>query len=115
MAIDLKSMTKRELETLRSRIDKQLERMKNSDLKKAMEAAEAAAKQHGFSLSQLTAAGPAKAAKSKKAKKPAKAAAAPRYSNPDDPSITWTGHGRRPEWIKAGLAAGKSLEDFAIK
>ena len=115
MAIELKTMSRRELEALRGRIDKQLERLKNSDMKKAMEAAEAAAKQHGFSLKQLAAAAPAKAAKASKAKKSPKVVSAPRYCNPEDPSTTWTGRGRRPEWIKAGLAAGKSLEDFAIK
>lgn len=27
---------------------------------------------------------------------------------------TWTGFGRKPQWISEGLAAGKSLEDFLI-
>ena len=115
MAIDLKSMSKRELEALKTRIDKQLDRIKNSDMKKAMAAAEAAAKQHGFSLKQLTGAAPATPGRAKKASKAAKTVSAPKYRNPDEPATTWTGRGRRPEWIKAGLAAGKSLEDFAIK
>jgi len=115
MAIDIKSMSKRELEALKARIEKQLERLQKADRKKAMEAAEAAAKQHGFSLAELAGAAPAKAARPKKTAKPAKAASVARYANPDDPAATWTGRGRRPEWIKAGLAAGKSLEDFAIK
>ncbi|WP_407690599.1 H-NS histone family protein [Rhodophyticola porphyridii] len=39
---------------------------------------------------------------------------APKYRHPDNPSITWTGRGRRPTWINEALAAGKSLEDFEI-
>jgi len=27
---------------------------------------------------------------------------------------TWTGRGLKPKWLTAALAAGKSLEDFAI-
>ena len=37
-----------------------------------------------------------------------------RYINPADGSQTWTGRGRRPSWIIAGLKKGASLEDFAI-
>lgn len=33
----------------------------------------------------------------------------------DGAGRTWTGHGRKPGWILAGLAEGKTLEDFAIK
>lgn len=112
MAIDIKSMSRRELVALKGRIEKRLERLDTADKKKALEAAEAAARQHGFSLSELSGEVPAKRGRAKKAAKPA---AAPRYANPDDPNTTWSGRGRRPEWIKAGLAAGKSLDDFAIK
>ena len=27
---------------------------------------------------------------------------------------TWSGRGLRPNWLKAALAAGKKLEDFAV-
>lgn len=38
----------------------------------------------------------------------------PKYRNPNDPSLTWTGRGKRPTWVNEALAAGKSLEDLAI-
>jgi DNA-binding protein H-NS len=38
----------------------------------------------------------------------------PRYRHPDDPSLTWSGRGKRPAWINEALAAGKSLDDFAV-
>lgn len=34
-----------------------------------------------------------------------------RYTNPDDPAQQWSGRGRQPAWVKAWIAAGKSLED----
>ena len=38
----------------------------------------------------------------------------PKYRHPDDPTVTWTGKGRRPDWIKSALAEGKSLDDLLI-
>jgi len=34
-----------------------------------------------------------------------------RYTNPDDPAQQWSGRGRQPAWVKAWIAAGKSLDD----
>ncbi|MBD8542379.1 H-NS histone family protein [Oxalobacteraceae sp. CFBP 8755] len=39
-------------------------------------------------------------------------AAAVSYTNPDDSAQQWSGRGRQPAWVKAWLAAGKSLEDI---
>ena len=37
-----------------------------------------------------------------------------RYRHPNDPSLTWSGRGKRPAWLTEALAAGKSLDDFAV-
>jgi DNA-binding protein H-NS len=38
-----------------------------------------------------------------------------KYRNPDDPSETWTGRGRKPRWLTAKLSRrGASIEDFAV-
>ena len=37
-----------------------------------------------------------------------------KYRHPDDPSLTWSGRGKRPAWVNEALAAGKSLDDFAV-
>lgn len=50
-----------------------------------------------------------KAGKSYKQKRPAK------YQNPSDASQTWSGQGRKPQWLAAALEKGKKLEDFLIK
>lgn len=44
-------------------------------------------------------------------KAPATPGGAVRYTNPDDPAQQWSGRGRQPAWVKAWIAAGKSLED----
>ena len=38
---------------------------------------------------------------------------APKYRNAAT-GETWTGRGLKPKWIQAAIAAGKTLEDFAI-
>ncbi len=43
----------------------------------------------------------------------AKAGAA-RAAYQDGAGNTWSGRGPRPQWLKAALAEGKSLEDFAV-
>ena len=40
---------------------------------------------------------------------------APKFRNPESPSETWSGRGRRPLWVSAMLAAGASLEDCRIQ
>lgn len=40
-------------------------------------------------------------------------AGAPKYR--DEAGNTWTGHGKRPNWYKEAIAAGKSPEDLLIK
>ena len=38
----------------------------------------------------------------------------PKFRNPDDPSITWSGRGRHPRWVNELLAAGRAIDDFRI-
>jgi len=40
---------------------------------------------------------------------------AAKYANPDDPSETWTGRGRKPRWLNAKVQEGAKLERFLIK
>ena len=40
---------------------------------------------------------------------------APKYRNPADPKITWTGRGRQPLWFADLLKKGKKAEELLIK
>lgn len=118
MANDIKNMSRKELEKLKAQVEKQLEKLDKADRKAALEAVKQAAKAHGYSLNELTGGGSASAA-SKSGGKPRKARAngtvnPPRYRNPDNPDQTWTGKGRRPEWIKAAQSKGVDIETMAI-
>ncbi len=37
-----------------------------------------------------------------------------KYVNPDNRSQTWTGRGRKPNWLVAKLKRGAKQEDFAV-
>jgi len=39
----------------------------------------------------------------------------PKYRNPDQPSETWAGRGKRPRWLLKQLKSGKRIDDFRIK
>jgi DNA-binding protein H-NS len=60
------------------------------------------ASSHGFSVSELF--GDKVRAKSKGIAK---------YANPDDPTDTWSGRGRKPNWLVARLKKGAKLSESA--
>jgi DNA-binding protein H-NS len=39
----------------------------------------------------------------------------PKFHNPDDPSETWAGRGKKPRWLTKQLRAGRRLDDFRIR
>lgn len=45
----------------------------------------------------------------------ARGKSAAKYANPDNRSETWTGRGRKPNWLVAKLKKGEKLESFAIR
>lgn len=45
-------------------------------------------------------------------RKPARATS--QYQDTANPNNRWSGMGRRPEWVKNALAAGRSLAEFRV-
>ena len=106
--IDLKSMTRKELEKLRKDVDAALQKVEARELKMAHDAAAKAAADFGFSLSDVTSI----AGSSRRGG--GKSVSAPKYRNPADPSQTWTGKGRQPEWYKSEIAKGTDPQTLEI-
>ena len=112
MGIDLKGMSRKELEKLKAKIEKALQKLDAQDRKAALAAAEKAAAAHGFSLAEITSGtAPKKAAPPKSA---AKAPSPPKFRNPENPEQTWSGKGRQPAWYKSAVAAGVSTDDLKV-
>ena len=108
--LDFETMSREELMRLRANLDKAISTAGERDKRKALQAAEEAVREHGFSLAEIgqLAAGGARATKR------AKTDGSTRYRKPDNPEQTWSGRGRRPGWIHEAEAAGRSLEDMRV-
>ncbi|ETW13526.1 histone-like nucleoid-structuring protein H-NS [Roseivivax marinus] len=103
MDIDLEQYSKEDLRKLKADVERALKTIDARRKAEAKRAAEHAAKEYGFSLDDLIVEGGGKASKG-----------IPRYKNPEDPSQTWTGRGRKPNWVISALDDGKTLDDLKI-
>ncbi|MFT6673900.1 MAG: DNA-binding protein H-NS [Sulfitobacter sp.] len=114
MKIDLKNLNSKELEKLLGDVKKALNNARARDRSLATKAAQKAAAEFGFSLTELSAdlKAPAKARKTK-AKGPVKKSK-PQFANPADPTQTWTGKGRQPNWFRAQTDKGTSPDAMRI-
>lgn len=113
--IEIKSLSLKDLEALKKRVDKAIATHEKKKKSQALAAVKAKAKAMGYSLADLTGGAAAKADKAAKpVKKAARKTAAPAYRDTENAKNTYGGRGPRPKWLKDALAAGKKLEDFKI-
>lgn len=106
MAIDLTAMSRKELLQLQDDVEKALKEAEQRERREALKAAEQAAAEFGFSLAELS--GEAKRGTGKPSKTP------PKYRNPEDPEQTWSGRGRKPQWVHDALTRGADITDLEI-
>ena len=105
MAIDLKRLSKTQLEELAKRVQSRTHELQGEQLAKARAKVTAYAKAEGFTIEELFG--------SHGRKKPRRKAA-PKYRNPANHGDTWSGRGKRPRWFNAALTAGKKEKDLLI-
>lgn len=103
--MDLNNLSLKELKNLQGDVEKAIASYENRMKKEALSEIEAKAKAMGFTLAELL---------GTTSKKRSSGSVAPKYAHPENPSMTWTGRGRKPKWIEEALASGKSLADLAI-
>jgi DNA-binding protein H-NS len=101
--MEFDKMSLKELREMRAKLDRAISTFEDRRRREAMSAIEEAARAHGFNLTELT---------GTKTRKPG--SVAPKYANPQDPTMTWTGRGRKPRWVIENLEQGKSLEDMTV-
>ncbi len=102
--MDIDALSLKELKDLRAQVDRAINSFEDRRKREAVARLEAEARELGFTLQDLV-----DAANSKK-----RAPAAPKYANPENPSDTWSGRGRKPRWFTEAVAAGRSPEDMAV-
>lgn len=91
----------------REDIDRQIEETRKAERAKAMQQIRALMSAFGIAASDMT----AKAAPKSKSAPTKKAAIKYRNTATGD---TWSGRGLQPRWLKAALAQGARLGDFAV-
>lgn len=123
--MDLKSLSLVELRRLAGRIEKEIAKKELGDKKDLLGRLRKMAEEQGFDLGDLmgthapkavAASKPAKAKANRRQVKGAKKAGGTlKFRHPDDPSIAWTGHGRKPNWVLQWLDDGKSLDALRVE
>lgn len=104
MAVKMNGLDKysyAELLDLQKRVEQALAERRASEARETKQKLEAMAAESGFSVSELFGG---------KVKKPV----AVKYRNPKDASQTWTGRGRKPNWMVDAMKKGAKLESFAV-
>jgi len=99
---DLNSMSLDELKKLRKDVDAAIRSFEDRKKKAALAELEAKAAELGFSLNDLTG-----AARGRKVNPP-------KYRHPENPTLTWSGRGRQPDWYKDLVNSGTDPESLLI-
>ena len=103
MAKEIDRMSFKELQDLEMKIKRAkstAQEKTRTDLKQKVEAMVASA---GFKLTDLFGGRGGKGRK-----------VAAKYVNPDDASETWTGRGRKPNWLVDAVKKGAKIESFSV-
>ena len=102
---DLEALSLSELKKMHRDVAKAISTHQDRQKAEARAKLEAFALDLGYSLAELVGA----------ATKSSRAPSAAKYRHPDNPALTWSGRGRKPQWFVGALAAGKSESDLTIR
>ena len=95
-------MSYAELVKFHERIQAAIAQKRVSEAGAAKDHLRAAAEKAGFTLDELF------------GKRGARKASVVKYRNPKDSSQTWTGRGRKPNWIVDAVKKGAKLDSFSV-
>ncbi|WP_148716044.1 H-NS histone family protein [Chitinolyticbacter meiyuanensis] len=104
--MDLSKLSLPEMYQLQKDLAAEIDKRKVSDKKDLLAELQNLAAAKGFSLQDVL----GKAVSSKAAKN----TGAAQFRNPADASQTWTGRGRKPQWVQDWLDNGKSLDGLRV-
>lgn len=111
MAIDLKTLSPKELQALIANANAQMQEAHATQVRAVRQKIEALLGHSGLSLDDVF---PSRAKKAA-GKKGGKGSVAPKYRDPADPAQTWSGRGRQPVWFSNALKRrGVTAESLLI-
>ncbi|MDX2155589.1 MAG: H-NS histone family protein [Hyphomicrobiaceae bacterium] len=105
----LDKMSYAELRELRDRVDEAMVAAQAAEKKAVREEIEALAARAGLTIAEVLG---GRGSTGKGSTKGTKVAV--KYRNPKDPSQTWTGRGRQPNWLVDAQKKGQKLESFLV-
>jgi DNA-binding protein H-NS len=103
--------TLQDLLAKKAALEQEIEATQKRERQDAIAKVKSLMNEYGLSASDLTGKGGAKTGGKAGASKGGKVAAKFRNNATGE---TWSGRGLQPKWLKAAVAAGKKLEDFAL-
>src|ERR1700758_4504684 len=110
MAIDLKALSPKELQSLIANAESHMQEAKSNQIQEVRKKIDTLLNNAGLSLADVY---PTRGGKASKAGK--RSVVAPKYRNPEDASQTWSGRGKRPLWLVAALKRrGVTLDSLLI-
>lgn len=113
-AVNYDKMTLKELLDHQVKLERALAAAKVKEKAKLQQEIAALAAKRGFSLDELTGGGAKRGRGRPPKNSKAKSVGVARYANPEDRTDTWTGRGRKPNWLLDRLKKGSKLSDFAL-
>jgi DNA-binding protein H-NS len=105
--MDLSTMSISQLRDLQQQIPVEIKRREAEEKVNALNELRAFAKSRGYAIEDLLA---VREAKTKAAGGKVKV----KYRHPDNADLEWTGRGRKPKWVEAWLADGKTMESLLV-
>ena len=101
---DLEALSLSELKKIQKDVAKAIATFEDRQKAEARAKVEALARDLGYSLAELIGT----------ETKPSRAPVAAKYRHPENPGLTWSGRGRKPQWFVEALEAGKTASELAI-
>lgn len=104
--VDLKGMTLKQMLDLQVQLEDSIKEKRVEERDEIKRAVADLVERRGFSVDELY---------GKPGKGKGKGSVAPKFRNPDNPSETWTGRGRKPNWLVSAMKkTGANMEKFTI-
>ena len=111
MELDYNAMSLDELKQIQKGVTKAIATYEDRQRREAAAKLEQTARDLGYSLAEL--AGSARKGRRAGAKR-VSAPGEAKYADPNDPSQTWSGRGRRTRWMVDAMSRGMKPEDLEI-
>ena len=101
---DFEALSLSELKKMQKDVAKAISTFEGRQKAEALAKVEALARDLGYSLAELVGT----------ATKSSRAPAAAKYRHPANPTLTWSGRGRKPQWFVEALEEGKTATELEI-